>query len=107
MRDQFDGELASQFTSGVCTHPIGDDQEVADTLPVVVVCREDDGVIVLIVRSAHSNIGQRGDLHGGMKRRRDRGTRSGTFEWVVGQETIQSRDMSSGGCLRAIKAITV
>jgi hypothetical protein len=46
-------------------------------------------------------------LHGGMKRRRDRGTRSGTFEWVVGQETIQSRDMSSGGCLRAIKAITV
>ena len=56
MRNQLNAQATGKLTSGMGSHPIGNDQQISRTLPHFRIVGQDDRKTILVVGSAHSDI---------------------------------------------------
>ena len=60
-----DADAAGEVSDGMSADAIGDDEEVSDAGPFVVVVADANGECILIDSAAHTHVGARGVLHNG------------------------------------------
>ena len=91
-----DGQFASEFTRGVCPHPVSHNEEVPAFAPLVGILSQRHAEVVLVVRAAHPEVALGGDgqnlfpLDVAVAHSRCR------FSWLIFPDIEQSYPSASG-----------